>query len=1211
MPRLDSLCLLALSGAPRRAVPFLAVALLGLAWLVVPTPSAAEPRPLASLSRDLISQNQYPEGSSPNTFQTLGDRVIFLASDAVGQLRPWSSDGTRAGTFPLTSSPSPFGGYPFLLGSFGDRLLFTAPNRLAIFDSALWSTDGSLEGTEQIGPDDLVVQPSFPRPVRLTDRLYFLGSDLSGTPSVWVTDGTASGTRRVAPLAPQALEIGPYELATFRGNLYFSAKQAGRWALFRVDLTSGRIDKLALVEGGAERLTAAGDRLFFVGRVNHRFQLWSSDGTAAGTGPITRLKHGWGLSTFSWLKATERGVYFIALERDLGYELYFSNGRVAGTRRLTDFAHREPFAGGTGPQHLFVQGDEVTFPATDGESGLELWRVGSRRGSLTRLAEVCSGACNGLDVEEPFVPVAGGFLFRGTNELGSKIWQSDGTARGTRQLAEPCSGACGEVFRFTPTAEGMLFIAPDASRARQIWETDGTVPGTRRLTELPASSRLPRPTIYDDRDPLWLARTAGGLLFAAPTHDGERFELWHATPALTEVLAVLRPAVGGSNPFQLRAHEDRLLFDACGEEGPAIYTSDGSGTGTLPLERRASFCSGGAGYGGRLRGVAPQYFRRFDDGALFVSSLWRIGTAEGEATRLAVFPELVVPNLPTASVGGLDAFFTYSNTHPNRIELWRTDGTAAGTGPWVPELPEIRWIHATLGVGSRLFLWVDEGVAPALWVTDGSAAGTRRLRAFPDAWIFHPPSFTEYAGKVYFTIGSLDNHVDAWVTDGTPEGTRAFLPLVSWTGYGGPQPLLQVLGDRLLAWASPEMGVLELLTTDGTEAGTSPLHRFVETHPFLLGSETALGGDGGLYLVADDGVHGRELWHTDGTAEGTRLVADLRPGATGSSPAELEVAGGQVFFAADDGRHGREPWASDGTADGTALVQDLAPGGLSSLPEGFTATSQRLFFAADDGVFGRELWSIPLDAGRPACEPSATAICLGGGRFRVEAALRDPARGVVPTLAGSLSPHAGVFGLESPSSPDVAVKLLDGRPVNGGWWLFSHGLTSFDVDLTVTDTVTRETRRYHKRGSRAAGTFDLEAFGTDEGHAVQRFEAGTLNPPGRWLAPREAGPCVANAERLCLAAGRFAVEVRKDGTAVPATPLSDQAGTFSFFDPANPEGVVKLLDGREINGHFWLFYGSLTLLGHELVVTDTATGVARAFDFPAGKIGSVMELRGF
>ncbi|MGQ9589132.1 MAG: ELWxxDGT repeat protein [Planctomycetota bacterium] len=63
------------------------------------------------------------------------------------------------------------------------------------------------------------------------------------------------------------------------------------------------------------------------------------------------------------------------------------------------------------------------------------------------------------------------------------------------------------------------------------------------------------------------------------------------------------------------------------------------------------------------------------------------------------------------------------------------------------------------------------------------------------------------------------------------------------------------------------------------------------------------------FFAADDGEHGRELWVTDGTEPGTRLVADIRPGAEGSWPEILAPAGNLLYFAANDGEHGLELWA--------------------------------------------------------------------------------------------------------------------------------------------------------------------------------------------------------------------------------------------------------------------------------------------------------------
>jgi ELWxxDGT repeat protein len=94
------------------------------------------------------------------------------------------------------------------------------------------------------------------------------------------------------------------------------------------------------------------------------------------------------------------------------------------------------------------------------------------------------------------------------------------------------------------------------------------------------------------------------------------------------------------------------------------------------------------------------------------------------------------------------------------------------------------------------------------------------------------------------------------------------------------------------------------------------------------------------------------------SASGASLVRDINPG-DGSFPVDTTNVGGTLFFTADDGTHGHELWRSDGTAAGTRLVRDIKPGAVDSYPYSpydLTNVGGTLFFSADDGVHGYELW---------------------------------------------------------------------------------------------------------------------------------------------------------------------------------------------------------------------------------------------------------------
>ncbi|MCY2988109.1 MAG: hypothetical protein NTY19_09640, partial [Planctomycetota bacterium] len=124
------------------------------------------------------------------------------------------------------------------------------------------------------------------------------------------------------------------------------------------------------------------------------------------------------------------------------------------------------------------------------------------------------------------------------------------------------------------------------------------------------------------------------------------------------------------------------------------------------------------------------------------------------------------------------------------------------------------------------------------------------------------------------------------------------------------------------------------------------------------------------------GIHGYEVWKSDGTSAGTALVKDINVG-TGSYPRNLTNVNGTLFFQATDGSHGYEVWKSDGTTAGTALVKDINVGTTGSYPRYLTNVNGTLFFRADDGSHGVELWGLVQAA------TTLTASVDGSGNLTV------------------------------------------------------------------------------------------------------------------------------------------------------------------------------------------------------------------------------------
>jgi len=344
-------------------------------------------------------------------------------------------------------------------------------------------------------------------------------------------------------------------------------------------------------------------------------------------------------------------------------------------------------------------------------------------------------------------------------------------------------------------------------------------------------------------------------------------------------------------------------------------------------------------YSGSLTAVGSQLFYEYSDILQSRSEIWTSdGTTAGTHMVLDLQPEpwgwsegIMAP------FAGRDLFYFAAGVTDATLDtrqLWRSDGTVEGTFPLtlIPDHPNSPHCIPMAMVGDELlFACTDRegGTGREIWKSDGTLEGTSMVIDMnPGPAGHNPRDPVLYKGEMYYAgFGDLGSQL--YKTDGTAEGTvRVSEGLPPSTTLLQPNSLT-VVGDKLFFEGRPVVSDLygELFCTDGTAAGLylvkAIIQGEIDTYSYPGRAMAAVGDT--LFFMPNDGVHGVELWVSDGTEEGTRLVKDVAPGEEWSTDTSPEIAEfqGQCIAVLDDGTNGLQLWVSDGTADGTVSLAGL------------------------------------------------------------------------------------------------------------------------------------------------------------------------------------------------------------------------------------------------------------------------------------------------
>ncbi|MBI5852074.1 MAG: hypothetical protein HZB39_13760 [Planctomycetes bacterium] len=758
------------------------------------------------------------------------------------------------------------------------------------------------------------------------------------------------------------------------------------------------LDLEPMLHASVRELTAVGSRVFFIANsAADGEDLWVTDGSPSGTRQVAELSPRALVGGLFGLKAVGARIVFGRFENEGFAELWSSDGTVAGTVRLHGYVGRREDR-----IDLAVAANGlIWFAGADGRPWISDGTVAGTRRAVA----------SDRYAPHSFTAFAGEVWF--FVETGTRQYELlRGTGQGDVDVIDSVAYSAA-MLGATSTHLYVWSSSNYPAVDRRAYGVDGTrtsLPGTERLGKLQfeASDAAVFVGGTYQRPDLLAYRPGAAFVLLAPD------VLILGTEARTPAGAAVAFALGQSRAWSLLTTDGTtvgttrspIAFPSGSPSGAILLAGNLARSVWIDPDHRSSLLAF------PLDGSRPAV------GDPRFSSVWAIHDAP--------FGTLIAGKLAAGNAGlHLDANGTLLTL-------------AAISPPTLDSNPRL-----ITRIGDRVFfLATDARGVSRWWSTSGDPADVVPLIE----------SYTSIPPQALGDRAILNGGQATWISDGTRAGTER----LRYTLEGGENGLniaartFAVLFDAL--WGGGGNGIV---TTDGTIEGTRAL-----PHP-TYGSPLATIGDQVLFLGRDPAT-GLELWVTGGREDTTHLVADIWPGPEDGTRVsyygrpDAANLDGLAYFTGNDGIHGMEPWCTDGTPQGTRMLVDLQPGPQSSYPGGYIRVGSRVAFftGSGGGLFeGDTIWITDGATTRPLAQRTAefwSLTALGDRLFLADhgrpleciwTALSPPRiETILATSLGSYVLPIGDRALIEEVTPNLRRLLVTDGTAAGTTWLADMGL---------------------------------------------------------------------------------------------------------------------------------------------------------------------------